>query len=310
MKWGKDGVPIRTTNENLANHEKRLRIHSLPRSFRDAVRISRLLGYKYLWIDSLCIVQDDRDDWEREAAKMASIFHCADVVLSAASARNSTEGCGIDDSLEPASSFFSPSVLGYEDDTENQAYDVPRTRLLVRRDSGASTRLISCPIRKRGWILQEILLARRVLYFLHGHIIWQCHHLLQSEDGHLSRMPKSSTFWIASDGNLSSIHLYDLKKHLQIGGGVPMWWDILRDFFQREFTKTEDTLPSLAGLIDIWQIHSNDTPVLGMWKNDLPFHLCWFSGPSCSIVDDYKDNHLGVGHLSRKKIERLSSMLF
>jgi hypothetical protein len=249
------------------------------------VRISRFLGYKFLWIDSLCIIQDDGDDWEREAAKMASIFHCADIVLSAASASNSTEGCGIDDALEPASSIFLPSILDYKGDTQNQAYDVPRTRLLIRRGGGASTQLIACPIQKRGWIFQEILLARRVLYFVNGHMIWQCHHLLQSEDGHLSRMQTSGTFWTAPGGNLSSTPLYDLKKQLQIGVGVPVWWDILRDFFQREFTKPEDTLPSLAGLIDIWQSHTNDTPILGMWKNDLPFHMCWFPEPSCSIVD-------------------------
>jgi hypothetical protein len=130
VKWGKGGIPIRTTSENLSDHEEGLIIKSLPRTFRDAVRIGKLLGYKYLWIGSLCIVQDTAEDWEREAAKMASIFRCADIVLCAASASNSTEGGGIGDYLEPAFSFVFPSVPGSEYDTPAQTDDVPRTRLL------------------------------------------------------------------------------------------------------------------------------------------------------------------------------------
>lgn len=286
IKWGKYGIPIRTTSKNLIDHEKRLAIGSLPRTFRDAVRISKLLGYKFLWIDSLCIVQDDGDDWEREAAKMASIFHCADVVLSAASARNSTEGCGIDYALEPSSSIFLPFILDYKSDTQSRASDSPRTRLLMRRWSDHYTTLTDTwPIHKRGWIFQEILLARRVLYFVNGHMIWQCHHLLESEEGYLSKMEAPSTFWTGCQGNLSSTFLYDLNKQLQIGAGVYVWWDILGDFLKREFTKPEDTLPSLVGVIDLWKSYTGDTPILGMWQKDLPFHMCWFPEHSCSIVD-------------------------
>ncbi|RFU32519.1 hypothetical protein B7463_g3829, partial [Scytalidium lignicola] len=283
--WGNDHMPMRTTKQNVVDHENGLRINSLPRTFRDAVIITRLLGYKYIWIDSLCIVQDDQNDWEREASKMASIFHCADIVLSAASARNSSEGCGIDKCLEPATNFFFPSQLDYKYDTLAQTYGGPRKRLFIRRGGITSNGIEGCPVQKRGWILQEILLAQRVLYFVNGDMIWQCHHLVQSEDGQLSRAQTSSIFSCHYGGNLSNAPLYNLEKRLQIGREVHLWWDILRDFFQRKFTKSEDTLPSLAGLIDIWRGYTNDDSVLGLWKKDLPFHLCWFVGSSLSIVD-------------------------
>lgn len=274
VKWGKDGIPSSTTSKNLSNREKNgLLIHELPRTFRDAVRITRLLGYKYLWIDSLCIVQGDSKDWESEAAKMASIFRCADLVLCAASANNSTEGCGIDDILEPASSFLFPSVSYPESNPPAQANHASKTRLLIRRSSGASSGLTSWPTQRRGWIFQEILLARRVLYFVNGHMIWQCHHTLQSEDGVFTEAQAARR---SGSEILSSATLFDLNPS-SIDMDVRGWWRILGDHFGRRFTNPEDTLPSLAGLIDIWQRCTSDEPVLGLWKKDLPFHMCWFA---------------------------------
>lgn len=60
----------------------------LPNTFQDAITVTRMLGLKYIWIDSLCIVQDDAQDWEREAAKMAIIFEAAYVTIAATAASN------------------------------------------------------------------------------------------------------------------------------------------------------------------------------------------------------------------------------
>ncbi|PVI02305.1 HET-domain-containing protein [Periconia macrospinosa] len=283
--WGKDGVPIRTTTDNLIEHEKGLGIPLLPRTFQDAVRIGRALGYNYLGIDSLCIIQDDKDDWEREAAKMASIFRYADIVLCAASASNSAEGCDIDKDLEPALNFLFPSDSTEENNASAQMHDTTRTRLFIRRDGGTCSSLTSCPIMRRGWIFQEIFLAPRVLYFTNGHMIWQCHRLLQSEDSHFSQEQTSNVSRYGQGGILSSAPLYELKRQYQVGMHMHAWWAILGDFFQREFTKLEDTLPSLAGLINVWQEYTCDQPMVGLWKSNLPFHMCWYVCSGVSGID-------------------------
>ncbi|KAJ4292389.1 hypothetical protein N0V90_009051 [Kalmusia sp. IMI 367209] len=97
----------------------------------------------------------------------------------------------------------------------------------------------------------------QLLYFIDGQMIWQCHHSLQSEDGHLF---ETGTGVASSDGVLSSTPLYDLKKLYQASVGVSVWWKLLKDFFKRESTKLEDTLPSLAGVIDVWQSCNNNSP--------------------------------------------------
>jgi len=65
----------------------------LPKSFRDAIQITRRLGYEYIWIDSLCIIQDDPADWERESAKMAEIYENAVLTIAVSDAVDSLRGC-------------------------------------------------------------------------------------------------------------------------------------------------------------------------------------------------------------------------
>ena len=72
--WGSSGVPVMTTVENLKSFLSSIPFESLPRSFRDATTITREMGFRYLWIDSLCIIQDDRDDWKREVRVRKSLF--------------------------------------------------------------------------------------------------------------------------------------------------------------------------------------------------------------------------------------------
>jgi hypothetical protein len=87
-RWGSDNES-RTLQENLAERYKRLDISSLPKTLRDAIKITRGLEIEYLWIDRLCIAQDDTDEWTKEASFMADIYASAHIVLSA----TATEDC-------------------------------------------------------------------------------------------------------------------------------------------------------------------------------------------------------------------------
>ncbi|KAH7110584.1 hypothetical protein B0J11DRAFT_410748, partial [Dendryphion nanum] len=209
----------------------------------------------YLWIDSLCIIQDDVEDWQKEAAKMSSIFQFADIVLSAASAMNATEGLGINSSFEPALALEITSTDTRRNESQSEKWHM---RNLY---SSMLPRFIALsPIGARGWIFQELLLAQRVLYIYKGQLVWQCHCLIETED-----------CGVSTTSNIS------LEPDIR-GGGKSMheWWRLMDDFLSRDFTKAEDTIPALAGLIDLWQISTGDTSVLGLWQNDLPLHMCWF----------------------------------
>jgi len=86
-----------TTTVSLAQMKKRFRIKDLPRTCRDAITAARWLHIPYVWIDSLCIVQDSQLDWEKESALMCDVYQNAVVTFAAK------------DSPTSDTSLFSPS---------------------------------------------------------------------------------------------------------------------------------------------------------------------------------------------------------
>jgi hypothetical protein len=91
--WGKV-LAYTTTSRNLERHkeDRGIRYIQLPQTLRDAIFLTRYLGIRYLWVDCLCIVQDDNADWEREASRMADVYSNAYLTLRATRASHCGEG--------------------------------------------------------------------------------------------------------------------------------------------------------------------------------------------------------------------------
>jgi len=89
--WGQ-GPRVLTSLENVSQHKIELRVETLPKTFKDAITVCRSTGIQYLWIDSLCIIQDDLEDWEIESEKMGYIFQNAYFTIAASSASHDTDG--------------------------------------------------------------------------------------------------------------------------------------------------------------------------------------------------------------------------
>jgi len=89
--WGKT-LAFKTTTGNLQSHKDGFNFSLLPRTLQDAILMTRYLNLRYIWIDCLCIIQDDKADWEREAALMADVYSNAFLTIAAARASDSQEG--------------------------------------------------------------------------------------------------------------------------------------------------------------------------------------------------------------------------
>ncbi|KAF4451344.1 glycoside hydrolase family 5, partial [Fusarium albosuccineum] len=89
--WGESGVNTLTTQANLAQHMKGIPVDSLPIFIRESIHAARSLGYKYLWIDAPCIVQDDEEDWGHEASRMSDIYSNSDLTISSLKAKDCDE---------------------------------------------------------------------------------------------------------------------------------------------------------------------------------------------------------------------------
>lgn len=130
--WG-DFQPIRTTTTNIEDHKKSIPWQFLPQTFQDAIDLTRFLSIRYLWIDSLCIIQDDRDDWAKESAAMASVYGNSYLTISATAAANCSKGLYASSDLRRIGPHELKTVLG--NGQEVRKLDVPISQSLSRSSS-------------------------------------------------------------------------------------------------------------------------------------------------------------------------------
>ena len=168
--WGLNRHIVTNLN-NLELHERRIPYESLPKTFQDAVVITRSMGMRYIWIDSLCIVQDDIQDWKNEASKMADVYRNAYCTVAATGSRGDQDG------------IFAART---EQDICTLRYDAKNTDLLItyiEEDIFALEQLLfHSPLSQRAWCLQEKLLSPRIIHFTQSRAIWECRTRFETED--------------------------------------------------------------------------------------------------------------------------------
>ncbi|KAL6357016.1 hypothetical protein LRP88_10633 [Fusarium phalaenopsidis] len=220
--WGK-GMMFRAMKENIKTLAEAIDFRRLPRTFQEAIKTTRRLNVRYLWIDSLCIIQDDQEDWEREAARMQQVFSNATCVIAASSAGSSAEGF-----LEtrrderPFVTLHSPSgsisyVCKFID---NFAQDMEEA-----------------PLNKRGWVLQERALARRSVHFTSTQVYLECGEGVHCE----SLMNDKAAFLGDSDFPNSVLEYYK-------GGRIVLSQNLFKMYSSLKFTNSSDRPIAISGL--------------------------------------------------------------
>ncbi|OCK85060.1 HET-domain-containing protein, partial [Lepidopterella palustris CBS 459.81] len=133
--WGKTLPSCRTLTTTLNQHITNIPFDNLPKTYQDAILFTRKLGIRWIWIDSICIVQDDISDWRHEAGKMSEVYGNSFVTLAAVHSWDSHGG------------LFSEVSQFYND----------------------------TPLFQRGWTYQERLVPKRVIYFSKQELLWECY---------------------------------------------------------------------------------------------------------------------------------------
>jgi hypothetical protein len=103
-RWGDENQPLQTRQGNIESLKKSIPTSSLPKTFADAIDLTRKLGIRYIWIDALCIVQDSKEDWEREAAIMSDVYQGSYLNIAAIDSLDANGGCFLD-TLIPSRTF-------------------------------------------------------------------------------------------------------------------------------------------------------------------------------------------------------------
>jgi hypothetical protein len=264
--WGEGSISCSTTTKTVSRYESEgVHFETLPRTFQEAVQITAAIGIKYIWIDSICIIQDDVQDWETEAAKMGAIFRDAVLTISATNACNCHEGCGLTTAFEPAVHFKGSYRAPLD-------FAIRETKPMHEE---VQDRLGTAPVNTRAWIFQERLLSRRVLHATHAQFVWQCATCAETEDGILYDDGKSVSQYYNLGMHLNPPFQKKFSDPARGHRWEPDWWTAVQDYTRRTLGRPSDRYAAFAGAVRLFQEISGDDPFVGLWRENLHLHLCW-----------------------------------
>ncbi|KAJ4378630.1 hypothetical protein N0V85_008931 [Neurospora sp. IMI 360204] len=281
--WGTSKT-VTTVTANYQTHKQEgFLVSSLPQTLQDAIAVTRRLNQRYLWIDALCIIQDDLADWEVESAQMATVYRNAYLTIAAGTAASSDEGFLMGRrhaAGEPNQAYQAPWKPGHcGDDSETT---ILAARILpYHAHSPLSPQ--SLPLDTRGWTLQERALSTRLLRFGLHELSWSCLSIPWAcECGH-KEYPSRSVFSLRS---LSAIQSWTSAepdpadpyrdKETQIMHLWQNWDSIVIEYMGRKLTQYLDKLPAVPGMAKVFAELTGSRYVAGLWVDNFVRNLCWF----------------------------------
>jgi hypothetical protein len=239
-----------------------LDISTLCKTMHDAVIVTRNLQIQYLWIDALCIIQDDPVDWKREAMSMSEVYAQSAITIAATSSSDSDGGLFFRRPPVPTAQLLWTFSDGSPPERVSFRSSRPLREILLLEHS---------PLAKRGWVLQESKLSKRTLHFTTDRLFWNCQEVALEEgttryhsvDRFNEYAPEVANGLKAFSGPLAQWDLYDT------------WKNTVHDYTCMHLTYKTDRLPALAGLAKIYAQASNDRYVAGCWQKNLHLYLLW-----------------------------------
>lgn len=270
--WG-SALVSKLEMRDLEKSKAGISASALPKTFRDAVFVTRKLGIQYLWIDALCIIQDSIEDWRQEVATMGKVYKNALCNIAATGASNSSIGC-----------FWNRNPLLAQPCRIQFQWDLPLDGSFYCIDASLWPKNIGeAPLNRRAWVTQERILSPRVLHFGEQQIFWECHarEACEAFPSGLPRAPDPLTFIVRTGLKRLQPSVRENVNILSEGStdlGMDgyEYWDAILDIYSRSsLTRPEDKLIALSGLAKEISLILNDNYLAGLWKNRFASQLLW-----------------------------------
>ncbi|KAL2065728.1 hypothetical protein VTL71DRAFT_3398 [Oculimacula yallundae] len=295
--WGPPGLNATTTLDNIEARSRNIPFRDLPATVQDAVSLTRQLCVRYLWVDALCIIQGDKNDWSKESGVMGQIYRRSLFTIAA---------CIGDDC---AGGLFN----------RREAANLPAHRPFFTQGTGELAHgfilepkvehwyssIERSVISTRGWVMQERILAARTIFCTEDGVFWQCAEKSSSEftsdastewkDGdHLKpskpkfaalvkdwRVP-AKEYRLKSSGKvntqkISLIRMF-IKRSKPRQVEARPWHNLIFEFTRRKLTQNSDRLNAVQGIGREFAISANDIYVenAGVWKSDILGGMAWY----------------------------------
>ncbi|KAI1388268.1 heterokaryon incompatibility protein-domain-containing protein [Hypoxylon trugodes] len=292
--WGTNPKTL-TTRATLDSMQEGVDIQELSRTIQDAIHVTHNLKIPYLWVDALCIVQDDDRQKLIEINRMGAIYGSALVTIVVASAKTSDDG------------FLGIRNVAMTFATHVRCRDGTVGELLLEQYNQP----LNDPINLRAWTLQEALLSHRILYFSSEQIVWSCATDTLADGGSVpetaaSVLVASRQQLTGSHGLPPLVHLTDANTLLQhnvfpetsgfqnrttgenssstqlLSNRVEQWWSIVNDYSHREMSVSTDKLVAISGVAQklggedkLWPDQRLGRYLAGHWEMTLVVDLLW-----------------------------------
>lgn len=289
--WEKSGADgVKTTRANLHERKRCLSWEDLPKTFQDAVVVTRWLGIRHLWIDCLCIIQASEDEdietgkeRSEEISRMGDIY--AGSFVTIASHFDSEEPRGIsNDGLFLSNRCIREIILEDNDGKEFKTYVKEKGRHGLNQPR---------TLTGRAWCLQERLLSPRILHFRKWEVIFECfsHRCCECRPDE----PRTTESPMAYSGHALYKELYpdtaikcivgeQLLHWEEVDGQSPdeqikrswrHWHHLVEEYTKATLTKPEDTLSALSGVVNSIPTGILGSYIAGLWSKNLPWELLW-----------------------------------
>ncbi|KAK3988770.1 HET domain-containing protein [Cladorrhinum sp. PSN332] len=268
---------LTTTTSTITTRQDGIPLESMPLTFQDLILFARHLGsIRYIWIDALCIVQDDPEDWEREAATMFSVYRDAVLTVVAGKGGSCHSGFLVRNSQPagsvaeiPFQSRISPEVKGsfrlsHLNDRRVWDADEPAH---MRQEIWAS----------RGWTLQEDVMSTRVVYFTGETAYWRCQTERRGEHSEGVYGSGNGIGWVGMFSGPGEGHAGKDEMKREKDAIYARWRVLIGQYSERKLTVAADKFPAVSGLAKSFAdaLGGTDAYLAGLWKFDLVRQLLW-----------------------------------
>lgn len=272
--WGTASRVV-TNSRNVPLSERFMNLGDMPPTFRDAVIVTRQLGYRYLWIDSLCIVQDIHEDWVAESLRMRDYYKHAVLTISADSASGDHVGF-----LKHRRELRESLTITLTSNDQISVRLPVRPPIFRDRDTYVA---------ERAWTLQEFVLTPRSLLYTSQQIIWDCH---------TSKFCESDENFVENDEDLFYRSMKRFFSTPSLGkekfpdfeecfDPFVRWYSLISDYFYRDLTLKKDVLPAISGLAREIHNQTGKTYAAGIWIEELHHALLWITSGCAKIPEAY-----------------------
>ncbi|EPS40036.1 hypothetical protein H072_6164 [Dactylellina haptotyla CBS 200.50] len=274
---GKRGQP--DPKPNLEAHKTRIPFSSMPKTLQDAVIISRQQGVKYLWIDALCIIQGDDEEWETEHPKMADIYANAKLVIAADNADGLEKGF-LNRNITTASSEESVFQRNIPQAQEQQ--NLEHSGTLSVSSTCPSPLSWNEPLNKRAWSLSEVIFANRIVHFTSVMMVWECNEVRHCERGCSQNFQENDndSFRLFRNPTIAKRHNRAELYH--------KWETVIEHFTRRQINShSDEKYKDSQKLVAISRaarrfsqiieevVQCEDDYLAGIWKGNLIRSLLW-----------------------------------